>query len=72
MVICICANVGERELLETIAAGATTVKEVGRRCGAGAGCGACRPLIRECLKSCRAVAVETPRERDAGADLVPA
>ena len=56
--MCLCANVSERELVATIAAGATTVKEVGRRCGAGAGCGACKPLIRECLSRCRAAAVQ--------------
>lgn len=57
MIVCLCANVSERELVETITAGATTVKEVGRRCGAGTGCGACKPLIRECLSRCRAAAV---------------
>jgi bacterioferritin-associated ferredoxin len=60
MIVCLCANVSERELVETITAGASTVKEVGRRCGAGTGCGACKPLIRECLSRCRAAAlVET-------------
>ena len=58
MIVCLCANVSERELVETITAGATTVKEVGRRCGAGTGCGACKPLIRECLSRCRASAIE--------------
>lgn len=53
MIVCLCANVTERQLVETIAAGATTVKEIGRRCGAGTGCGACKPLIRECLQRCR-------------------
>ncbi|MCC6849976.1 MAG: (2Fe-2S)-binding protein [Deltaproteobacteria bacterium] len=56
MIVCLCANVSEREIIETIAAGATTVKEIGRRCGAGTGCGACKPLIRECLARCRAAA----------------
>jgi bacterioferritin-associated ferredoxin len=51
MIVCLCANVSERKLRATIAGGATTVKEVERRCGAGAGCGACRPLIRECLRA---------------------
>lgn len=57
MIVCLCANVTERQLAETIAAGATTVKEIGRRCGAGTGCGACKPLIRECLSRCREAAV---------------
>jgi len=58
MIVCLCANVSERELVATITAGAATVKEVGRRCGAGAGCGACKPLIRACLSRCRATAVQ--------------
>jgi len=57
MIVCLCANVSERELVATITAGATTVKEVGRKCGAGTGCGACKPLIRECLSRCRAAAL---------------
>ena len=57
MIVCLCTNVSERELVETIQAGAATVKEVGRRCGAGTGCGACKPLIRECLARCRAAAI---------------
>ena len=69
MIVCLCANVTERELVATITAGASTVKEVGRRCGAGTGCGACKPLIRECLSRCRegapqnapVAAVATPR-----------
>ncbi len=58
MIVCLCANVTERELVETVQAGAATVKEVGRRCGAGTGCGACKPLIRECLTRCREAAVQ--------------
>lgn len=58
MIVCLCSNVSERELLATIEGGATTVKEIGRRCGAGAGCGACKPLIKECLSRCRAAAVQ--------------
>ena len=69
MIVCLCANVSERELVATIAAGATTVKEVGRRCGAGQGCGACKPLIRECLARCRAAASEAAPHAGAPAAL---
>ncbi|MEB2285607.1 MAG: hypothetical protein B6D46_14320 [Polyangiaceae bacterium UTPRO1] len=68
MIVCLCANVTERELVETIMAGATTVKEVGRRCGAGTGCGSCKPLIREYLARARTAAVaEAPLPMAAGA-----
>lgn len=56
MIVCVCAGVSERKLHAVIAEGATTMKDVERRCGAGAGCGACRPLVRECLRECRAAA----------------
>ncbi len=56
MIVCVCANVTERKLRATIADGATTMREIERRCGAGAGCGECRPLVRECLRQCKAEA----------------
>jgi bacterioferritin-associated ferredoxin len=72
MIVCLCANVSERELVATITAGATTVKEVGRKCGAGTGCGACKPLIRECLSRCRAAAlVETASAPAMAAGVAP-
>jgi bacterioferritin-associated ferredoxin len=74
MIVCLCANVSERELVAIIAAGATTVREVGRRCGAGAGCGACKPLIRECLSRGRAAALQdtTVAVMVSGATIEPA
>ena len=71
MIVCLCSNVSERELLATIAAGATTVKEIGRRCGAGAGCGACKPLIKECLSRCREAAARASAQ-DAAISVMPA
>ena len=71
MIVCLCSNVSERELLATIAAGATTVKGIGRRCGAGAGCGACKPLIKECLARCREAAAQHASV-DAAVSVVPA
>jgi assimilatory nitrate reductase catalytic subunit len=56
MIVCVCAGISERTLRAVIADGATTMKGIERRCGAGGGCGACRPLVRECLRECRAEA----------------
>ena len=56
MIVCVCANVTERKLRAAIADGATTMREIERRCGAGAGCGECKPLVRECLRQCKAEA----------------
>ena len=63
MIICVCANVSERKLRAVIADGATTLREVERRCGAGAGCGACRNAIRECIRECRAETQTVPPQQ---------
>ena len=75
MIVCVCANVSERSLRNVIAEGATTAREIERRCGAGAGCGECRPLVRECLKQCKAeaqAAVSAVQASDLTPLLVPA
>jgi len=56
MIVCVCANVSQRQLRAVVADGATTLREVQRRCDAGTGCGACRNAIRECIRECRAEA----------------
>ncbi len=71
MIVCLCADVSDREIRSTIADGASTVKEVGRRCGAGTGCGACRPLIRECLRQHRAAAAASEVDADFAGAVVP-
>jgi len=73
MIVCVCANVSERKLHAVVADGATTLREVERRCGAGAGCGACRNAIRECIRECRAETAAVPLQHVALApDLVTA
>jgi bacterioferritin-associated ferredoxin len=51
MIVCQCEAVCEKRLREAIAAGASTVEEVGRACGAGTGCGACREQIGVVLQN---------------------
>ncbi len=53
MTICVCANVSERQLDAVIDGGARSVNAVARRCGAGAGCGDCRGMIRDRLRKHR-------------------
>jgi bacterioferritin-associated ferredoxin len=47
MIVCHCQVVSDREIRAEIEAGAGTVGDVARRCGAATGprCGACRPTI---------------------------
>jgi len=42
MLVCVCRVVSDTTVREAVAAGARTVEEVGRACGAGMGCGNCR------------------------------
>jgi bacterioferritin-associated ferredoxin len=51
MIVCLCHAVTERDLERVISDGATTVEEVGRRCGAGTDCGACLREVREKLEA---------------------
>jgi len=52
MVVCLCRGVSDREVREVLARGASTLREVGRACGAGVDCGSCRDLLRGMLASC--------------------
>lgn len=59
MLVCVCRGVSDREVREVLARGASTLRDVGRACGAGTDCGSCRDLLRSMLASC------TPQGRDA-------
>jgi bacterioferritin-associated ferredoxin len=45
MIVCHCEVVSDRHVRDAIACGASTVEDVGDRCGAGTGCGGCRSTI---------------------------
>ena len=45
MIVCHCHYVSDREIRQCAKSGACSVSEVGRACGAGTGCGGCRPEI---------------------------
>ncbi|MCK6551379.1 (2Fe-2S)-binding protein [Myxococcota bacterium] len=45
MIVCLCRAVSDRKILSVIQEGASTVREVTAKCGAGGGCGACKPMI---------------------------
>lgn len=51
MYVCLCKAVSDRDVKASIDDGARTVDEVGEACGAGTGCGACRPMIHEMLEA---------------------
>ena len=51
MIVCLCHPTSEREVDAIIDDGARTVEEIGQRCGAGTGCGACLGELRERLSA---------------------
>lgn len=50
MYVCICAQVRERELRGSIAAGAHDLAAVAKACGAGTGCGNCHDRVETIIE----------------------
>ncbi|MCX5741478.1 MAG: (2Fe-2S)-binding protein [Proteobacteria bacterium] len=67
MLVCICHPTSDRDLETVIDEGARTVDEIGQRCGAGTGCGACLDELRDRLST----KGTNPCARDCATDLVP-
>jgi len=51
MIVCHCFCISDREIRSCARAGARDLSEVGRACGAGTGCGGCRPEISSILET---------------------
>ncbi len=51
MILCHCMGVSDRSVRIAIQRGASSVGEVARACSAGAGCGGCRPIIQELIRT---------------------
>lgn len=49
MILCLCEAVSDRVIDAAICEGAQSVREIGKRCGAGTGCGMCKVDLRERL-----------------------
>jgi bacterioferritin-associated ferredoxin len=49
MIVCHCHCVSDREIRSCAREGARDLADVGRACGAGTGCGGCRPEIASIL-----------------------
>ncbi|HUS30062.1 MAG TPA: (2Fe-2S)-binding protein [Kofleriaceae bacterium] len=70
MIVCLCHPTSERDVDSIIDEGARTVEDIGRRCGAGTGCGACVGELHERLAAKGAGGGSCPRDREQN-DLVP-
>lgn len=49
MLVCHCRRINDRTIREAIDAGARTTEDVGDSCGAGTGCGGCKPAVSALL-----------------------
>lgn len=49
MIVCHCQCVSDREIRSCAREGARDLADIGRACGAGTGCGGCRPEIASIL-----------------------
>jgi NAD(P)H-nitrite reductase large subunit len=50
LIVCHCTAASDHDVADAIERGASSVDAVGARCGAGTGCGGCRPTIHELLE----------------------
>ena len=66
VIVCLCFPTSDRDVDAIIDDGARTVEEIGRRCGAGTGCGSCREELRDRLLAKGSNACS----RDCASDLV--
>ena len=45
MIVCSCKGITDRTIRTLVQEGACSMREIGRACDAGRGCGGCRPTI---------------------------
>ncbi|MCO4745792.1 MAG: (2Fe-2S)-binding protein [Proteobacteria bacterium] len=51
MIVCLCEAVSHRTIDDVVCDGAESVREIGRRCGAGTGCGMCKVDLKARLRA---------------------
>lgn len=51
MIVCICRAVSDRSVHQAIAEGASSVEDLGKRCGAGTCCGSCVEELSTMLRA---------------------
>lgn len=72
MIVCFCHPTSDRDVDAIIDEGARTVEDIGRRCGAGTGCGCCLEDLRDRLTQRGAAGCprDGARDEDAATPLV--
>jgi bacterioferritin-associated ferredoxin len=61
MIVCSCKGITDRAIRTLIRDGVCSMREIGRACEAGRGCGGCRPAIDELVVT-ESRQRETPRD----------
>ena len=51
VIVCHCRRTTDREIRRAVREGATTLRDVSTRCGAGSGCGGCTEAVVEILSA---------------------
>ncbi|MGE4651729.1 MAG: (2Fe-2S)-binding protein [Myxococcota bacterium] len=49
MIVCHCEAVTDRDIRQSVAEGACSLRQVARACGAGRQCGGCLPVVEALL-----------------------
>jgi len=50
VIVCLCKGLNDTTVRKTVREGALSDLDIGRQCGAGTGCGYCRPTLRAILE----------------------
>lgn len=50
MIVCLCEGISDKEVRRCIVAGACSLRQIRKACGAGSGCGLCRPFLRQMIE----------------------
>ena len=61
--VCVCNFITEKEILSSIAEGATTMEDIKLFTGAGTSCGKCHPAIKELLAESQKTRQKDPQTR---------
>jgi bacterioferritin-associated ferredoxin len=62
VIVCHCHVVSDREVRRAVLRGASTVREVSRKCRAASGCGGCTLAVREIIESVHGQCAGGPRD----------
>jgi bacterioferritin-associated ferredoxin len=60
MYVCLCVGVTSQTVVDAVAGGASTSKQVAASCGAGSECGRCRRTVRAIIAAARNSAPACP------------